>query len=226
MTGIKAAFEKAGYKNSTEEWPSEDLLDVAVRAMVRHADDGEATQHAIFRACRNDAALLRQLILPWWRQCTAQLINEARRSIARKQREDALETPMDRRAAKVVSLIMERDRKESQREAAEEAARVAALNKRHEREFKDRLEAWNRTKASSFTIDDRPFWEVSTFRARQAQRRSEHESRFLDLVLAGVPEDDRPIGHYRRPEEINTLWDQSFVAPIQTGAVANQVGRR
>ena len=56
---LKAAFEKAGYRNSTEEWPSEELIEVAVRAMVRHADDTEATQHAIFRACRNDAALLR-----------------------------------------------------------------------------------------------------------------------------------------------------------------------
>jgi hypothetical protein len=216
MTQVKAALEKAGYKNSTEEWPSEDLLDVAIRAMVRHADDGEATQHAIFRACRNDAGLLRQLILPWWRQCTAQLINEARRSIARKQREDALATPMDRRAARVVSLIEERDRKESQREAAEEAARVAALNKKHAAEFAAHIAAWHRTKASSFTIDDRPFWEVSTFRARQAQRRSAHESRFLDLVLFGVPEDDRPIGHYRRPAEIDALWVQSFEAAGDT----------
>jgi hypothetical protein len=210
MSQLKSAFQKAGYQNSTEEWPSEELLDVAIRAMVRHADDGEATQHAIFRACRTDAALLRQLILPWWRQCTAQLINEARREIARKQREDALDTPMDRRAAKVVSLIIERDRKEAEREAAEEARRVSALQARHDREFRERIEAWKLTKASSFLIDSRPFWEVSTLRARQAQRRSEHESRFLDLVLSGVPEDERPIAHYRRPEEINALWDQSF----------------
>jgi hypothetical protein len=138
--------------------------------------------------------LLRQLVLPWWRQCAAQLINEARRSIAREQREDALATSMDRRAAKVVSLIAERDR----------------VNKKHAAEFEARIAAWHRTKASSFTIDDRPFWEVSTFRARQARRRSEHESRFLDLVLSGVPEDDRPIGHYRGPSEIDALWVQSF----------------
>src|SRR5580765_2209471 len=106
---IKAAFEKAGYRDSTEEWPSDELIQVALNAMVRHADDTEATQHAIFRACRNDAALLRQLILPWWRQCTAQLINEARREIGRKERAGALETARERKAAKVISLVLERE---------------------------------------------------------------------------------------------------------------------
>lgn len=209
---MKSAFEKAGYKNATEEWPSEELIEVAIKAMVRHADDTEATQHAIFRACRNDAALLRQLILPWWRQCTAQLIAEARRDISRKQRAEALETALERRAAKVVSLMVERDRVEAAREHQEEMARVAALNAQHQKEFEAHIEAWKRTKASSFFIDGQPFWEVSTFKARQWQRHEAQGAKFLDLVLSGVPEDDRPIAHYRRPQEINTLWDQSFVA--------------
>src|SRR5215469_14216311 len=107
MSQLKAAFERAGYRGSTEEWPSDELLDVAIRAMVRHADDTEATQHAIMRACRNDATLLRQLMLPWWRQCTAQLVSAAQREIKRRQREEALDTAIERRAAKVVSLIEE-----------------------------------------------------------------------------------------------------------------------
>jgi hypothetical protein len=36
--------------------------------------------------------------------------------------------------------------------------------------------------------------------------------RFVDLLLSGVPLDDRPIGHYRRPEEINALWDKATKA--------------
>jgi hypothetical protein len=207
---IKAAFEKAGYRNSVEEWPSEELIQIAINAMVRHADDTEATQHAIFRACRGDAALLRQLILPWWRQCTAQLINEARREIGRKERAGALETRQERRAAKVISLVRERELIEEAREREEELARVAALNEQHHREFLERIEAWKRTKAASFTIEDRPFWEVSTFNARQWQIRHTQRAKFVDLLLSGLPEDDRPIGHYRRPEEINALWDKSL----------------
>lgn len=206
---IKAAFEKAGYRDSIEEWPSDELIEVAINAMVRHADDTEATQHAIFRACRNDAALLRQLVLPWWRQCTAQLINEARREIGRKERAGELETAKERRAAKVISLVMERELIEEKREREEEQARVAALNEEHQRDFRQRIEAWRATKASSFTIDNRPFWEVSTFLAKQWQIRHERGARFVDLLLSGVPLDDRPIGHYRRPEEINAFWDQS-----------------
>jgi hypothetical protein len=207
---LKSVFEKAGYRDSTEAWPSDDLIEVAIRAMVRHADDMEATQHAIFRACRNDAALLRSLILPWWRQCTAQLINEARSEIRRKERAGALETHQERRAAKVISLVMERELAEEKREREEELARVAALNEEHRREFEQRIAAWRQTKASNFTIEQQPFWQVSTFIARQWATRQAQGARFVDLLLSGVPLDDRPIGHYRRPEEINALWEQSF----------------
>lgn len=212
MSTSKAQFGKAGYRDSIESWPSEELCQVAINAMVRHADDTEATQHAIFRACRNDAALLRQLILPWWQQCTAQLINEVRRDITHKERAGTLETARERRAAKVISLVLERELAEEKREREEELARVAALNEEHRREFEQRIAAWRTTKASNFTIDNTPFWQVSTFIARQWQLRSEQGARFVDMLLSGVPLDDRPIGHYRRPEEINALWDASFGA--------------
>jgi hypothetical protein len=209
-TSMKALFEKAGYRDSTEAWPSDELIEAAINAMVRHADDTEATQHAIFRACRNDAALLRQLILPWWRQCTAQLIAEARREIGRKERSGTLETAQERRAAKVISLVHERELAKEAREREEELARVAALNEEHKRDFERRIAAWRATKASNFTINERPFWQVSTFIARQWQIHHAQGARFVDLLLSGVPLDDRPIAHYRRPEEINKLWEQSF----------------
>lgn len=207
---MRAQLEKAGFKDSTEAWPSDELLDVAIRAMIRHADDIEATQHAIFRACRNDAALLRQLILPWWRQCTAQLVHEARREIGRKERAGALETPQERRAGKVVSLIREREAQEAEWEHQEELARLARQKEENDRLLREQRDRWAATKASSFYVYDRPFWEVSTFRARQWQRHTAQGARFIDLVLSGVPEDDRPIGYYRRPEEINELWERSF----------------
>ncbi len=202
-------LEKVENPKNREEWPSEDLLQVAINAMVRQADDGEATQRSIMRTCRNDAALLRQLILPWWRQCTAALIAEARRNIVAKERASALETSKERRAAKVVSLILEREAAEAKREREEELAHQAALNEQHNREFRAQMAEWRRTKASNFTIDDQPFWRVSTFTARQWQIRHEHGTRFVDLLLSGVPLDDRPIGHYRRPSEINELWDKA-----------------
>lgn len=213
-TSIKSAFEKAGYKDSREEWPSDELIQVALNAMVRHADNMDATQHAIFRACRNDAALLRQLILPWWRQATASLITAARSNIRQKQRAGALETARERKAAKVISLVLERELAEEKRERDEELAQVAALNAQHQQEFEERIKAWKKTKASSFTIDERPFWEVSTFNARQWQIRHAQRAKFVDLLLSGLPEDDRPIGHYRRPEEINALWDKAMKAAI------------
>jgi hypothetical protein len=207
---MKAAFEKAGYAGSTEEWPSEDLIQTAIRAMARHADDTEACQHAIFRACRNDPELLRQLILPWWRQATSSIISEVRRELRHRERTATLETPVERRAAKVVNLVHERELAEEKRERDEALAEQARLNKQHQREFEERIAAWRQTKASSFEIEGRPFFLVSTAEARRWQIRWHHRGRFLDLLLSGVPEDDRPIMHYRRPEEIDALWDQAF----------------
>jgi hypothetical protein len=209
-TTMKAAFEKAGYRDSREEWPSEDLLQVAVRAMLRHADDTDACQHSIMRACGNDPALLRQLLLPWWRQATASLISEARRELRHRERTSALETPIERRAAKVVNLIEERELARERQEREEALAEQARLNQSHHKEFLARIAVWKQTKASSFEIEGRPFWEVSTAEARTWQRRWHHRGLFLDLLLSGVPEDDRPIMHYRRPEEIDALWDQAF----------------
>lgn len=210
MSQIKAAFEKAGYRDSTEEWPSEDLIQVGVRAMANHADNYEAAQHAIMRACRNDPALLRQLLLPWWRQATASLISEVRREVRRRERESTLETATERKAAKVIHLVEERELAREKREREEALAEQARLNKLHHEEFLARIEAWKQTKASNFTIEDRPFWEVSTREARSWQRRWHHRGLFLDLLLTGVPEDDRPIMHYRRPDEIDALWDRAY----------------
>lgn len=209
MSQMKAAFERAGFRDSREEWPSEDLIQVAVRAMARHADDTDATQHAIMRACRNDPALLRQLVLPWWRQCTAQLISETRRLLLRRERQEELETPIERKAAKVVHLVQERELLRERAEREEDMRRQAELDRQHHEEFVAHIEAWKQTKASSFLIDNRPFWEVSTREARIWQRRWHHRGMFLDLLLSGVPEDERPIMHYRRPEEVDALWDQA-----------------
>lgn len=193
-----------------KEWPTEDLLQVAVRVMARHADDTEACQQAIFRACRNDPALLRSLITPWWRQATASLISQARSELRRREREDTLETAAERKAAKVVHLVEQRELARERQEREETLAEQARLNKQHHEEFLARIAAWKQTKASSFEIEGKPFWEVSTRHARAWQRRWHHRGLFLDLLLSGVPEDDKPIMHYRRPEEVDALWEQAY----------------
>lgn len=202
---MRAAFEKAGYRDSREEWPSDELLQIAVNCMVRHANDTEATQHAIFRACRNDVELLRQLILPWWRQATASIISEARRTIERRERAGTLETAKERKAAKVISIERER---ESAREAKEREAELVARAKA-DRKYQEWREAFMRTQARDFQINGKYFWEVSTREAHEWQRHQGQRARFVELLLAGVPEDDRPVAHYCRPDEVDALWQKS-----------------
>lgn len=205
-TNMKAAFERAGYHGAREQWPSDDLLQVAINAMVNHANDTDATQHAIFRACRNDTALLRQLLLPWWRQATSSLIHEARRALRDRAQAGELNA-RQRRAHKVITLADERELAREKREREEAGAEQARLDEEYRTNY---LQQWRETKARNFMINDMPFWQVSTRDANTWQRRTGHEVRFVELLLSGVPIDDRPIGHYRRPNEVDTLWEQSF----------------
>lgn len=192
------------------DWPSDALMQTAVRAIARHGDNTKATQEAIFRACRNDAALLRALMTPWWQQATASIITEARRQLERRLQRDELETPTERRAANVVSLIHKRELAEEKQEREEELARIAEQDRWNHEE----LNKWLRTKARELEIDGQPWWLATPARARQWQRRQEHHAHFMGLVLTGVPDDDtRPISHYVRPEEVDPLWDKAWFRP-------------
>ena len=128
----------------------------------------------------------------------------------RKQRTEALETPLERRAGKVVSLMAEHDAREAAKEHRAEMARIAKLDAENKAMIAVQVERWRQTRAGNFAINDKPFWQVSTFMAKQWQIRHEQGTRFVDLLLSGVPLDDRPIGHYRRPEEINALPSMSL----------------
>jgi len=199
-----ALFEKADSRGR-EEWPSDDLLQIAITAMARHGNDTEAVQRSIFRACRNDATLLRQLLLPWWRQATASILAEARRNISWRERSGELETAQERRAAKVIALEAEREAAQLAKEREEELARQA----RADREYQRWRAEFMATQAREFRINGRYFWEVPTREARQWQQHQGHHVRFVELLLSGVPDDDRPIAHYRRPDEVDTLWEQA-----------------
>lgn len=58
-------------------------------------------------------------------------------------------------------------------------------------------------------VNHKPFWTVCVNEARGWIDRTEHEARFMELVISGVPDDGRPIEHYRRPDEIDALWKQA-----------------
>lgn len=58
-------------------------------------------------------------------------------------------------------------------------------------------------------VNHKPFWTVCVNEARGWIDRTEHEARFMELVISGVPDDGRPIEYYRRPEEIDALWKRA-----------------
>lgn len=207
MTALADALHKAGLTGSLEHWPSEALRQVALNAMVRHADDMEATQYAIFRACRNDPALLRDLLLPWWRQATAMLINDARRNLRSAERKGNISTRKEKQALRVISAYEEKELAQQNKERELELARKAE----EDRWNREELNKWLKTKAAQLSIDGVPWWQVTVSRGKAWVTKQTHDTKFMDLVLAGLPEDSRrPISYYRRPEEINDLWDQAY----------------
>jgi hypothetical protein len=143
--------------------------------------------------------------------------DEARRFL--EERRQAVK-PIERRAGIVANEWLDRERKEleARRKAYEE-------EQRKEREISYRR--WCRQNgyllddkgnaiipAAFLTqINDKPFWEVTTNEARGWVERTEHSTRFIELVISGLPDDGRPIEYYRKPFEIETLWEQAKLKP-------------
>jgi hypothetical protein len=133
--------------------------------------------------------------------------------------EIAKSTPLQRRAAMVAQAWSQR----------EEAERVEWQREQDELDRK-RCEAsyqnWMRrngyeeidgkpvkiTVPFYVQVNHKPFWTVTVNEARGWIDRTSQEARFMELVIAGVPDDGRPIEYYRRPEEIDDLWKRAETA--------------
>jgi hypothetical protein len=189
--------------------------------MIDHAGSTLATEDAIWAAVRRDRNLLEALVSPIKHGVLRDLLHQVRRERlgynpamgtgatmhipSEEHFSDEPDTPLKRRA-QIVSTNWDREHKgQLTRERDAEIARLTAY-----RAQRDAWKyAWHTTAAAHLQINDKPFWTVCVNEVRGWIDRTGHEARFMELVISGVPDDGRPIGYYRKPEEIDALWQQA-----------------
>lgn len=216
MAQLKAALEGAGISTAEDR-----LEEIALKAMVDNPGSLDATGNAIWTRVRKDRFLMDALLAPYQRQAISRLIDRVRdtlgynpatgygatQHIPSEQHHPlpgVVITPLKRRA-QMVSTAWDREHKALLKKNKE--ADIQQLN-----EYRERRYGWLQTEAAHVQINDKPFWTVCVNEARRWIDRTKHEARFMELVISGVPDDGRPIEHYRRPEEIDALWKQAEAA--------------
>jgi hypothetical protein len=197
-TAFSAAFHKAGIKS-----PNDRLKEIALKAMVEHADRPFAVGNAIWSEVQKHRDLMVALFQNGWRREVTVLVNRVRSDIAYAARENALRRPIERRAAQVVAMMRREEAAEEARNLADERARQAS----RDRENNERMEAaWRATKVGSLMISEKPVWECSAGTVRAWLSTEKRRWRTVEMLIEGLPDDGRPIGFYRRPEEVEALW--------------------
>jgi hypothetical protein len=197
-TAMSAAFHKAGIKT-----PNDRLKEIALKAMVEHADSVFATGDAIWSEVQKNRDLLVALFQHAWRREVSALMQRVRSDIIFAERQNALKRPIERQAAQIVALIRRAEDKEEARRQSDESARQAE----RDRVIEERLEmAWRATKVGSMRIGEKSVWECTAGTVRAWLSTETRRWRTVELLIDGLPDDGRPIGFYRRPDEVEALW--------------------
>lgn len=203
MSAMKEAFRRAGHTSSDER-----LSEVALKAMVKHATDTEACIEAIWQTIRKDAALMATLFNAERRRAIGGLLNRVRNDIAYRQSNDELKTPTEKRAGLVVTEFRAKERREFlaiQRAEREQQSKA-------DYEYQQHLAAWHATPIGNMEIGGTPIWQLTAGTVRGWLGAQQRKHRTVELLIEGLPEDDRPIEYYRKPEEVAALWKAAGIA--------------
>lgn len=196
-TALSAAFHRAGIKT-----PEDRLREIALKAMVEHADNVFATSDTIWAEVQKSRELMVALFQHGWRREVSALMHRVRTDIAYAERQQSLRRPIERKAAEVVALIRREEAREEEERRAEERAHQA----RKDQEYQDYLEKWKASQIGRLQINDTPIWQCTPGTVRAWLVTEKRRWRAVELLIEGLPDDGRPIEYYRRPEEVEALW--------------------
>jgi hypothetical protein len=204
MAQLAEAFREAGYVPTDER-----LLQIAIEVLAAYPNPGSsAAQEALFANIVRSADFLNEVYAPFRSQAMARYLRFALARI-----EEAAPAPRRKAPGNGSRPVVEMQEaaREMERRKAEARDKERRERERHE-QYVGVIAAWMATPAAHYKIDDQPFWYASTRRGHQSLVHDKHEIRFKELLLAGLPEDDHPIGFYRRPDEIAAMWEAAHEA--------------
>lgn len=202
MSQIKEAMRKAGADTRP---PSERLEEICINAMVRHATDTEKVLLEIWKNVRDDHALTLALLQSEWRRCASALIYRTRDRLAYMEGQKTDKSPTIQKAIKVNKAWSIRDKEAENAIRRDEQRQQAKADK----EWRGHIAFWTKTAAAHVKVNDKPFWEASVGQIQSGIADRGRETRFLAQLIHGVPNDGRPISFYRKPDEINEIWQRT-----------------
>lgn len=199
-TAMRQAFEKAGVSD-----PEERLKRLALKAMVEHADSNEDTIEAIWQGVQKERALLVELFKLDYHRAISGLLYRVRGEVAFAARQDIKKSKLRRQAERVVDIHEARQQASAAEILREQEAKQAIADQ----EYRDYLARWKRTQIGHLEVHGTPIWEVTAGTARAWLVQQRRPLRTVELLIEGLPDDGRPIGYYRRPEDVEELWKRA-----------------
>lgn len=200
-TAMHDAFARVGVKPAEER-----LIEIAIKAMVAHADNTAATCDAIWAEVQKDKALVAALFVHGWRREVSNLLHRAQQVISGKATAGALRRPIERRAAEVIQLNRAAGARYEAERAARERESIAAYKAEEERDAQKWLAKWRATKIGTLVISNKPVWQCSVGTVRAWLTTEKRRWATVEALIEGLPDDGRAIEYYRKPEEVAALW--------------------
>lgn len=197
MTAMKEALKKAGVQSIEDK-----LRDIILKAMIAHADNTSDTIDAVWSAAQKDMDLMIHLFVSEKGRVIGWNIRKIRDDIERDQTNKGRNRPLDRRAALVVNNLRDLDLRQDEEDERRNRESMAAY-----RAEQDAVaEKWRATHIGLLSVDGRPIWEITVGTARVWLESQIRRWRTVELLIEGLPNDDKPISYYRKPEEVHALW--------------------
>jgi hypothetical protein len=200
-TTMKEAFARAGVKSADER-----LTDIAIKAMIAHADNSAETLDAIWAEVQESRQLMAALFVHSWRREVSALLERTRRLISNKETAGTLSRPLERKAAAALQTIRAEETRQAVEDAASNARSIAAYQAEQERETQKWLAKWRATPIGGLVIREKPVWQCSAGTVRAWLETEKRRWRAVELLIEGLPDDGRPIEYYRKPEEVAAIW--------------------
>ncbi len=200
MTALKLAFDRAGIKSAEDR-----LRDIAIKAMVAHADSTEDTTEAIWREVQKDRLLLIELFKLDSDRAIGGLLYRTRNSLTERSMATRKPTTTETRAMALAREHLERQA----RRRAEIEAEDAAKQRKADEDYRAYLRSWQETEIGNLQVLGKPIWKVTPGVARAWLQTQRRPLRCVELLLEGLPDDGRPIEFYRRPADVKELWNRA-----------------
>lgn len=194
-TAMEAAFRQAGIT-----LPEDRLREIALHAMVTHADDTEEAIQQIWRNVKLDRDLMAFLFQHDYRRPIQGLIYRTRSELS----QSTAKRPIERRAFEIVNLQKELEAK------ADREARLKEIEEQkvRDREYAEYLQSWQKTPIGHITINGLPVWQATAGTIRTWLSIEQRRHKTIERLIQGIPDDGRPIEFYRTPKEVMDIWRQ------------------